>query len=89
MKISNVPDHAFTQHAATPIPTKVVPDWDALFQTLIEQGFVIIESDVVRKTTLGNDECGLVKSFNSHVRTTKKLKLYTKRITKTRWFCTL
>jgi hypothetical protein len=89
MKISDVPACAFARRAATPIPTKVVPDWDALHQTLLEQGFVVIESDVIRTTSRGADECVLVKAFNSHLRTTKKLKLYTKRITKTRWFCTL
>jgi hypothetical protein len=88
MKLADIPDDAF-QYAATPIPTKIVSDWDALHQTLVEQGFVIIEASVVRKTTQGHDECAEVKSFNNHVRTTKKLKLLTKRITKTRWFCTL
>jgi hypothetical protein len=89
MKISDVPACAFARRAATPIPTKVVPDWDALYQTLLAQDFVIIESDVIRKTAQGVDECVLVKAFNSHVRITQKVKLYTKRITKTRWFCTL
>lgn len=88
MRIADVPDCALTQRA-TPIPVKVVPDWEALLRTLLEQGFVVIESDVMRTTTSGADECVLVKAFNSHLRTTKKMKLYTKRISKTRWFCTL
>ena len=87
MKVADVPDHAWG--AITPIPTKVVPDWDALHQTLIAQGFVVIESDVMRTTSIGADECVLVKAFNSHRRTVKKEKLYTRRITKSRWFCTL
>ena len=87
MKIADVPEHAWG--AVTPIPTKIVPDWDALHQTLLEQGFVVIESDAIRTTSLGVDECVPVKAFNCHLRLTKKVKLRTKRITKTRWFCTL
>lgn len=83
MKLSDIPERAFTA-APTPIPTKVVPDWDALYQILLRQGFVVIESDEIRATKTGE-----VKSFNNHVRVTKRVRLQTKRITGTKWFCCL
>ena len=88
MKISEVPDAALAE-PATPIPTKTVYDWDAMLAVIRKKGFVIIESDNLRTTTLGTDECVLVKMFNSHVRTVKGLALKTKRISKNRWYCTL
>ena len=88
MKTKDIPDWALTQRA-TPIPTRVVPDWEALAKTLLEKGFVIIESDVVRTTSAGAEECVLVKAFNSHLHGVQKMKLQTRRISKTRWFCTL
>lgn len=88
MKISEVPDKAFTA-APTPIPMKLVPDWDALYQVLAKRGFVIIESIDVRATSIGAEECVQVKSFNNHVRLTQGKPLRTKRIGATRWYCTL
>lgn len=87
MKISEVPEKAFTT-APTPIPMKMVPDWDALYQILMRQGFVIIESTDVRATSAGGEECVPVKSFNNHVRLTQGSRLQTKRISATRWYCT-
>jgi len=88
MKITDVPQHAFTAEP-TPIPTKQVYDWDALHDTLVRQGFVVIETDQLRTLTNNAEEAVLVKMFNSHLRTTKKLRLQTKRISANRWFCTL
>jgi len=89
MRIAELPDAVFTA-TATPIPTKVVVvyDWDAMHRIMVEKGFVIIESDVVRPTKTA-EESVLVKMFNSYIRQTKKLKLRTARIGRTRWFCTL
>ena len=87
MKISEVPSAAFTA-APTPIPMKMVPNWDALYQILMQQGFVIIESIDVRTTSVGGEECVQVKSFNNHVRLTQGSRLQTKRISATRWYCT-
>lgn len=84
MKASEVPDAAWDAQP-TPIPTKVVYDWDALLAIMGKQGFVIINSDNVR----GKYDCVEVKMFNSYLRSTKKLRLQTKRLTKSRWFCTL
>lgn len=88
MKISEVPNKAFTV-PPTPIPTKVVPDWDALYQILVKRGFVVIESIDIRMTSIGAEECVPVKSFNNHVRLTQGKRLLTKRISATRWYCTL
>jgi hypothetical protein len=88
MKIADIPKRAFTE-PETQIPTKVVPDWDAMHRIMVEKGFVIIESDLIRHTTKGAEESVLVKMFNSHMAQTKKLKLRTARIGRTRWFCTL
>lgn len=88
MKTSEVPDSALTT-PPTPVPTKEVYDWDALYEIMLQQGFVIIESDRLRTNVNGVDENVLVKMFNSHLRTTRKIRLRTRRISKTRWFCTV
>ena len=88
MRIADVPEAALTAEP-TPIPTKQVYDWDAMHQILLQKGFVIIESSDVRTLQNGAEECVQVKMFNSHMALAKKLKLRTKRISATRWFCTL
>lgn len=88
MKLADVPQAAL-RAPATPIPTRVVPDWEALYQTMLTNGFVVIDSEVERTMANGSQECVLVKAFNCHVRGTKKQKLRTKRIGTTRWFCSL
>lgn len=88
MKISDIPTEALAA-PPTPIPTRVVYDWEVLLEVMLKQGYVIIESDKLRTTTANAEECVLVKMFNSYCRTTRKQKLRTKRISATRWFCTL
>lgn len=93
MRIEDVPERAFTQ-PATPIPTKtvVVHDWEALYQTLLAEGFIVIESDDTRTVNGTNAiECVHVKAFNSYLRQARnfKVRLQTKRIGKTRWVCAL
>lgn len=84
MRLSEIPLDAFVA-SPTPLPTKVVYDWDALYAILVHRGFVIIESDRLR----GGHDCVEVKAFNSHLRQIKDAKLKTKRIASNRWFCTL
>jgi len=88
MKISDVPEKAFY---ATPthIPMKRVPDWDALYEVLKANGFVVIEDDAIRTNINGSQEGVKVKNFNNFVRSIKRQKLFTKRISNTRWVCTL
>ena len=90
MRFKDVPDAAWYAEP-TPIPTKTVVsyDWDALRLVLETQGFVVIESDDVRTLTSGADESVLVKMFNSYMRQTAKKKLFTRRLSNTRWVCTL
>jgi len=88
MKFKDVPDAAWDA-APTPLPTKtvVVYDWGALREVLETQGFVVIESDEVRTLTSGAEESVLVKMFNSYMRQTAKISMFTRRLSKTRWVC--
>ena len=88
MKIQDVPKQAFTAEP-TPIPTKVVPDWDALLSVLTTNGFVVLEADELRIAKSGSQEAVNVKTFNNYVRMTKRRQLLTKRISNTRWVCVL
>jgi hypothetical protein len=88
MRIDEIPDAALNA-APTPIPTKVVYDWYALYETLQSQGFVVIESDQLRTMPSGGVESVLVKMFNSYLRQTIGMRLKTKRISAHRWYCTL
>ena len=88
MKLQEVPHQAFTAEP-TPIPTKVVPDWNALLSVLTAKGFIVLEADGFRVTKHGVQEAVNVKNFNNYVRMTKRRQLLTKRITTTRWVCVL
>lgn len=88
MKLQEVPHQAFTAEP-TPIPTKVVPDWNALLSVLMAKGFIVLEADEFRVTKHGVQEAVNVKSFNNYVRVTRRRQLLTKRITTTRWVCVL
>jgi len=90
MKISEVPNEAWVLTPPTPIPQKMVVmyDWDALYQTIQEKGFIIIESDEIRVMPSGTEECIPVKAFNSYLHN-RRVALRTKRIGATRWYCTL
>ena len=88
MKMADVPKQAFTAKP-TPIPTKVVPDWDALLSVLIAEGFIVLEADELRISKNGSQEAVNVKNFNNYVRITKRRQLLTKRISDTRWVCML
>ena len=83
---ANMPDSVLTK-AATPIPTKtvVVYDYDALYQILLGEEFVVIESDDQRTNAAGAIECVPVRSLVTYLNTHKKVKLATRRIGKTRW----
>ena len=88
MKISEVPKKAMTAKA-TPVPTKRVPDWDALYAVLVKKGFVIIDEGELRPTSNGTVQNTMVKAFNCHVRMIKQEPLRTKRIGENKWFCCL
>jgi hypothetical protein len=88
MKLSEIPAAAFNA-LATPVPTKVVHDWEVLYRKMVKTGYVIIESNKIRVTTMGSEECVPVKQFNCYVRQVKNQPLRTKRISNNRWFCCL
>lgn len=88
MKMSDIPKRALNARA-TPIPTKTVFDWEAMYKIMAKKGYVIIETDKVRVTTSGAEEAVPVKMLNCYVRMTKKQPMYTKRIGTSRWYCTL
>jgi hypothetical protein len=90
MRIEDIPAEAWTL-PPTPVPTKVVVmhDWQTLHETLKAQGFVIIESDQIRKTHTGVTESVLVKGFVTYLNQTLGVRLKTRRINATRWYCAL
>ena len=88
MKIQDVPKQAFNAEP-TPIPTKSVPDWDALYSVLMDEAFIVLEADELRISKNGSQEAVNVKNFNNYVRITKRRQLLTKRISDTRWVCIL
>jgi hypothetical protein len=90
MKLEDIPAEAWTL-PPTPVPVKLVevPVWRVLHQTLQDQGFVIIESDKVRKTPTGVIESVLVKGFVTYLHQTLNVRLKTRRISAHRWYCTL
>ena len=92
MKISEVPDAAYDAKA-TKIPQKkiVVPDWEALYEQLLANGYIVIDcpEDQLRVSARGSEESPSVKAFNCWARTAHKKCIRTRRIGKTRWYVTL
>ncbi len=88
MKSTEVPNKAWDA-LPTPIPMKMVYDWEALLVILKKRKFIVIESDEIRITKNGVEECIPVKAFNAFVRNVKKKQLRTRRLSQTRWLCTL
>lgn len=88
MRITDVPTEALLAQP-THVPQKTVYDWDALLKTLKAQGFAVIETDEIRRAPSGAEVAVIVKSFSDHLRQMKKIHLRTKRISKTRWYCTI
>jgi hypothetical protein len=92
VKIDDIPDEAFKARI-TPVPMRLVPDWDALYDLLVQREFIVLEvplSDLRRVSkTHKAVESVTVKGFNNHVRLVKKKALRTKRITQLRWYCEL
>jgi hypothetical protein len=90
MKFRDIPNAAWDAEPTTiPTKTEVSYDWEAMHQLLEIRGFVVIESNETRIMANGAEECVPVKQFNCYMRATKKEKLFTKRLSATRWVCTL
>ena len=91
MKVEDIHADGWTA-PPTQVPTKVVYDWAALYETIQEQGFVVIESDQLRKTPSGGAESVLVKCLVAYVhnrKQTPRLKIVSRRIGVNRWYCAL
>ena len=86
LNLGNMPDSVLSK-AVTPIPTKqvVVNDWDALHQILLNDGFVVIESEEIRELRHSGVDCAPVKAFVAFMNIRRGVKIATKRIGKHRW----
>jgi hypothetical protein len=85
MQINNIPDSVLTK-PAIPIPTKTVVtnDYDALYQLLLSEKFVVIESDDMRADYVGHMVCSPIKSFVTYMNI-RKVHIATKRLSQHRW----
>lgn len=87
MKMEEVPKEAWDA-APTPIPTKQIPDWDAMFVILKEKGFVIIDDPDTHLNPYGSMISPKVKALATKAWHARQ-KLLTRRLTPTRWVCVL
>lgn len=74
-----------------PIPTKMVPDFDALYLALNAQGWLVLEPPPIdhRATALGPLESKIVKDFKNWMINNKGLMLSHRRIGEYRWYLTI
>lgn len=90
MKMSEVKSEAWgaRPHA---IPTKMVPDFDALFATLETRGWLVLEPPPIdhRLTPLGALESKIVKDFKNWMINNKRLMLSHRRMGEYRWYLTI
>ena len=90
MRLADVREDAWKVRAH-PIPTKMVPDFEALFDDLNTQGWLVLEPPPIdhRVTTLDVLESKLVKDFKNWLINNRRLMLNTKRIGQYRWYLTI
>ncbi len=90
MRLSEVKEEAWRARPHA-IPTKIVPDFEALFDSLQERGWLVLEPPPVdhRTTTLGALESKLIKDFKNWMLNNRRLMLNTKRIGQYRWYLTI
>lgn len=74
-----------------PIPTRMVPDFEALFETLNAQGWLVLEPPPIdhRETAIGALESKLVKDFKNWMINNPRLMLNHRRIGEYRWYVTI
>lgn len=90
MKMSEIKEEAWKARAHA-IPTKMVPDWDALFQSLEASGWLVLEPPAIdhRETTLGVLESKLIRDFRNWAINNKSLSIQFRRIGEYRWYLTV
>lgn len=74
-----------------PIPTKMVPDFEALFNVLNVQGWLVLEPPAIdhRETAAGALESKLLKDFKNWMLNNRALMLNHRRIGEYRWYLTI
>ncbi len=87
MKMSDIKDAAWAVRPH-PVPTKSVPDFEALFHALDRQGWLVLEPppEDHRTTTLGALESKLIKDFKNWMLTNRHRMLNARRMGQHRWY---
>lgn len=87
MKAKEIPDAAWAA-PGTEIPTKLAPDWDALYETLAAQGWIVLEPppEDRRETANGSCESKMFKDFRNYAMYNRKVMLNARRIGLNRWY---
>jgi hypothetical protein len=90
MRLADVKDEAWNVRPH-PIPTKMVPDFDALFHDLNTRGWLVLEPPPVdhRVTTLGAVESKIIRDFKNWLMNNPRLMLNSRRIGQYRWYLTI
>jgi hypothetical protein len=90
VKLSDIKKEAWGARAC-PIPTKMVPDFSALFDLLNEQGWMVLEPPPIdhRETCIGALESKIVKDFKNWMINNRRLMLNHRRIGECRWYLTI
>lgn len=90
MRLADVKPQAWGARPC-PIPTKMVPDFDALFETLNTQGWLVLEPPPIdhRETATGALESKIVKDFKNWMINNPRLMLSHRRIGEYRWYLTI
>lgn len=90
MRLADVKPQAWGARPC-PIPTRIVPDFEALFETLNAQGWLVLEPPAIdhRETSIGALESKLVKDFKNWMINNRRLMLSHKRIGEYRWYITI
>ena len=73
------------------IPTKMVPDFNALFDLLNARGWLVLEPPALdhRETAIGALESKTIKDFKNWMLGNKQLMLNHRRIGEYRWYITI
>jgi hypothetical protein len=90
MRMADIKPQAWSARAC-PIPTKMVPDFEALFDALNAQGWLVLEPPAIdhRETANGALESKILKDFKNWMLHNRCLMLSHRRIGEYRWYLTI